>query len=98
MVEIRLELNDQGKGAFRLYEGEKAFGELAVEITGDRMIAQHTEIDPKSQGKGYGKMLFEAMAEHARQHNLKVKAYCPYIHAQFKRHKEEYADILEETE
>lgn len=34
-----------------------------------------------------------AMVEHARTNHLKVIPLCPYVHAQFKRHPEEYADV-----
>ena len=33
------------------------------------------------------------MVTYAREHHLKVTPYCPYVHAQLKRHPEQYADI-----
>lgn len=93
MAEVKLELDTTGKGAFRLYEGKAAFGVMEVEVTGEEMIVNHTEVDPRSQGKGYGKKLFEAMTDYAREHDLKVKAYCSYVHAQFKRNADRYADV-----
>jgi uncharacterized protein len=33
------------------------------------------------------------MVEHVRKNSLKVIPLCPYVHAQFKRHREEYTDL-----
>jgi predicted GNAT family acetyltransferase len=33
------------------------------------------------------------MVDHARKNGLKVIALCPFVHAQFKRHPEQYEDI-----
>lgn len=93
MAEIKLELDTRGKGAFRLYENHEAFGVLEVEVTDGNLIVHHTEVDPRSQGKGYGKKLFDAMVDYARGQKLRVKVYCSYVHAQLKRNPEKYADI-----
>jgi predicted GNAT family acetyltransferase len=37
--------------------------------------------------------LLDAMIDYARKNNLKVITLCPFVHAQFKRHPEEYADV-----
>jgi hypothetical protein len=33
------------------------------------------------------------MVDYARKNKLKVIPLCPYVHAQFKRHPKEYADV-----
>ena len=38
-------------------------------------------------------MLLEKMVSYAREENKKVIPKCSYVHAQFKRHADEYKDI-----
>ena len=38
------------------------------------------------------------MVDYARKHDLKVIPLCPYVHAQFKRHPDEYADVWNKQE
>ena len=92
-MEIKLNLNDKDHGGFFLTEGEEQIGEMTISISGERLTVYHTEVAKKAEGKGYAKKLLNAMAEYARSNQLKVIPLCPYVHAQFKRHPEEYADI-----
>lgn len=92
-MEVKLELNEKGQGGFYISENGEQLGEMAVSITVSSLIVYHTEVSPKAEGKGLGKILLAAMTDHARKNGLKVTPLCPYVHAQFKRHPEEYADI-----
>ena len=93
MDDVKLSLNKEGDGAFFISEGEELIGEMVVNITGTDLTVFHTEVSPKAEGKGLAKKLLATMVDHARRNHLKVIALCPYVHAQFKRHPEEYADI-----
>lgn len=93
MFEVNLELDDNGKGAFKLTEDGTEVGEMVVGILGASMRVYHTEVDPAFEGKGLAKKLLETMAAYARENNLKVTPLCEYVHAQFKRHPEEFTDI-----
>jgi uncharacterized protein len=73
-------------------------GEMVVSITGSNLTVFHTEVSTKAEGKGYAKKLLNEMADYARKNNLKVIPLCPYVHAQFKRHPLEYADIWNKQE
>jgi len=97
MSEIQLQLNDKGRGKFLVEENGEQLGEMEVAITGEKLIAYHTEVLPKAEGKGLAKKLLTAMVDHARSHNLKVVALCPYVFAQFKRHEDLYGDIWEKS-
>ncbi|RYG04616.1 MAG: N-acetyltransferase, partial [Chitinophagaceae bacterium] len=44
-------------------------------------------------GKGLAKELLNTMVAYARANRLKVVPLCPYVHAQFKRHPEDFADV-----
>ena len=92
-MEVKLELTELGEGGFCIREGDDQLGEIAISISGNSLTVYHTEGSPKAEGKGLGKVLLAAMADHARKNDLKVTPLCPYVHAQFKRHPEEYADI-----
>jgi uncharacterized protein len=38
-------------------------------------------------------MLLKGLVEYVRKNGLKVIPLCPFVHAQFKRHPDEYADV-----
>jgi len=94
---VNLELNEKGRGKFFIAENGEQLGEMEVAITGKNLIAYHTEVQPKAEGKGYAKQLLGAMVDHARAHHLKVIALCPYVNAQFRRHEAEYDDIWDKN-
>ena len=96
MEEIKLELNQRGDGAFYLLQDNVIVGKMLVGIIGNELNVYHTEVS--IEGKGLAKKLLEKMVAYAREHHLKVTAYCPYVHAQFKRHPELYANIWNKKE
>lgn len=93
METIKLELNEKKHGAFNLYEEGKKLGEMVISIKDDVLTVYHTGVEPEAEGKGFAKKLLEEMTTYARQNNMKVLPLCPYVHAQFKRRPDEYADI-----
>lgn len=93
MENIRLETGPKGSGHFYLYEGDERLGDMEINISGSILTVYHTEVAEKAEGKGYAKKLLKAMVNHARINGLKVVPLCPFVHAQFKRHPEEYADV-----
>ena len=93
MEEIKLVLNDKNTGGFYVWDGGEQVGEMVISIDGNDLTVYHTEVAPKAEGRGYAKKLLQAMVDYARTHGLKVIPLCPYVHAQFKRHPDEYADI-----
>jgi uncharacterized protein len=98
MDEVKLDLNENKEGAFYIMEDAEQMGEMVVSITGSNLTVFHTEVSTKAEGKGYAKKLLNEMADYARKNNLKVIPLCPYVHAQFKRHPLEYADIWNKQE
>jgi uncharacterized protein len=93
MEEVKLNLDDKGHGTFYIMDGEGQIGEMEISISGQNLTVYHTEVATKAEGKGYAKKLLNAMVDHARSNHLKVIPLCPYVHAQFKRHPDEYADV-----
>ena len=66
---------------------------MVISISGNILTVHHTEVLPEAEGKGLSKILLMQMADHAREHGLKVKPLCPFVHMQFKRHTEDFAAI-----
>ena len=93
MDKIEFELNKKGRGAFYIMDGDERIGETLLSISGKEMTVYHTEVAPEAEGKGLAKQMLKEMVAYARKNNLKVIALCPYVHAQFTRHPDEYADV-----
>ena len=93
MENIKLELDEKKHGAFNLYVDEKKLGEMTASLKDDLLTVYHTGVEPEAEGKGYAKKLLEEMVSYVRANNLMVLPLCPYVHAQFKKHPEEYQDI-----
>lgn len=98
MYEVRLQVNAHGDGAFYVLDGEERLGEMVIGIRKNHLTVYHTEVSAEAEGKGVAKQLLNAMVDHARQNGLKVIPLCPYVHLQFRRHSDEYADVWEKEE
>ena len=93
MDEVKLQLDDRNHGAFTISDDEGQLGEMVISVAGPNLTVYHTEVSEKAEGKGYAKKMLESMVDYARTKSLKVIPLCPYVHAQFKRHPDEYADV-----
>ena len=98
MNEIKFIGTDKDESAFVLEENGERIAEMVVGISGNEMSVYHTEVAEKSEGQGIAKKLIDEMADYARKHELKVIPLCAYVHAQFKKHPDEYADIWKKNE
>jgi predicted GNAT family acetyltransferase len=94
---IQLDVNEKGRGKFFIEEEGEQIADMEVDVGKKNLIAYHTEVLPKWEGKGLAKELLNHMVEYARTNQLKVIALCPYVNAQFRRHEELYADIWEKS-
>jgi len=81
----RFEITDDGKLAgfaeYHRYEDEIAF--------------IHTEIDPAFGGRGLGGILARAVLDAAREQDLAVLPYCPFIRGWLSKHPD-YVDLVPE--
>jgi uncharacterized protein len=93
MEEIKLELNENKRGNFFVMDGAEQLGEMEISIKGNNLTVYHTGVSPKAEGRGLAKKLLATMVDYARRNALKVIPLCPFVHAQFKRRPEEYADV-----
>ena len=93
MNDIRLKLNEAGRGAFYLEENGERLAEMEVSVSKGILTVYHTEVAEKLKGRGVAGDLLKAMVSYAREKALKVIPLCPYVHARFKKDPEAYADI-----
>jgi len=98
MADIKLELDEKKHGAFNLYDSGTKIGEMVIGISKDVLTVYHTQVDEDQSGKGYAKLLLDAMTTYARENTFKVRPLCAYVHAQFKKHPDEYADIWQKED
>ena len=74
----------QQKGAFIAQEEGIKSGEMTYSRAGeDRIIIDHTEVDPAFKGKGVGKILVMNAVSYARENGIKILPLCPFAKATF---------------
>lgn len=72
------------KGAFFVRENDQLLAEMSYVWSGDnRIIIDHTEVDPSLKGQGVGKKLFDQIIAFARDKNLKILPLCPFAKSLF---------------
>ncbi len=93
MAEVKLNLDNNGNGVFFILDDEEQVAEMVIRIAEQTLIVFHTEVAPEAEVKGLAKELLATMVAYAREKSLKVMPLCPYVHAQFRRNPEAYADL-----
>lgn len=93
MERFEIVLDDKSFGELQLFSEDIKVGKMDVSIVDNKLTVYHTEVNPEHDGKGFAKLLLNKLVSYAREHNLKIVPLCPYVHAQFKRHPNDYADI-----
>lgn len=92
MEKLEIALQD-GRGEIQLWLEDQKVGFMEIAVSGERLTVYHTEVNPEHGGKGFARLLLGKLVSHARENALKVAPLCPYVHAQFKKNPDEYADI-----
>ncbi|NRS87811.1 hypothetical protein HNQ02_000718 [Flavobacterium sp. 7E] len=85
MSEIKIKLGSNNKGFIHLYEDGAHAGEMIIGVDGTILSVYHTEVEEQFVGKGYAKILLDALEKYAIENKYKIKPLCPYVHAQFQR-------------
>ena len=93
MEDVQLRLDGNGSGAFYMLAGGVQVGEMVIAIKEKILTVYHTEVSKLAEGKGLAKKLLQFMVSYARENGMKVIALCPFVHLQFRRHRDEYDDI-----
>lgn len=92
---MKIEHTDNGlKGAF--YIG--GTGDLQAEMSyiwagNEKIIIEHTQVNPELKGQGIGGKLLDEIVAFAREKKIKVLPLCPFAQAQFEKNSQ-YKDVL----
>lgn len=82
------------KGRFVIKEDGRELGEMTYTKAGEqKIIIDHTEAFPGSEGRGVGRKLVMAGVEYAREHGLRIIPLCPFAQTVFDRNASELADV-----
>jgi hypothetical protein len=93
MEEIQLELNGS-KGSFYISVDGKQEAKMTFVFAGnDKIIIDHTEVNPSNNGKGYGKKMVVKAVEYARENTIKIIPLCPFAKKVFDK-TPEFRDVL----
>jgi predicted GNAT family acetyltransferase len=90
---VKLELNDKN-GYFYIEVDRKVEAKMTFVFAGDdKIIIDHTEVNPGNNGKGFGKKMVAKAVEFARTKNIKIIPLCPFAKSVFDK-SSEYQDVL----
>ena len=96
MENIEMHNGEQGVSFFSLHVNEKEVGRMVVNTSSNLLEAGYTSIGLDQRKKGYGEKLVNAVADYARENNLKIKPTCGFVAMMFKKYPERYADVQAE--
>ena len=91
--EVQLRIYDN-KGAFYIeIEGIQEAMMTFVYAGEDKIIIDHTEVNPGNEGKGFGKKMVTKAVEFAREKEIKILPLCPFAKSVFDK-TPEFRDVL----
>ena len=74
------------EGAFIAVDNGMEMGEMTYLWRGNnRIVIDHTGVDPEYEGQGIGKQLFHKAVAFARENDVKITPVCPFVVAMFRR-------------
>lgn len=78
--------DDAKRGAFFVArDGVRLAAMTYSRLAPDKVIIEHTEVDPSLRSFGMGRRLLDAVVNWARKTKTKLIVSCPYAKAQFER-------------
>lgn len=93
MAEVKLEI-DGKKGYFHIDADGKQEAKMTFVFAGDeKIIIDHTEVNPGNEGKGFGKQMVRKAVEWARENDMKIIPLCPFAKSVFDK-VPEFRDVL----
>ena len=93
MNEVQLKINDK-KGSFFIEIDGKQEAEMTFVFAGeDKIIIDHTGVNPGNEGKGLGKQMVAQAVTYARENNIKIIPLCPFAKKVFDK-TPEFRDVL----
>jgi len=95
MTDYAISLEQDGpRGRYVIDLGQGAEAEMNFRRDGDVMTITHTGVPPPFEGQGIAAQLVHRAIADARAGGFKILPACSYVVAQFKRHAQEWADVL----
>lgn len=87
---IEFSIHDDGKkGSFTALEESKVAGVMHYTWAGpDKLIVDHTEVNPDFAGRGIGKLLLMEIVKMAREKKIKILPLCPFAKSVFEKNAE----------
>jgi predicted GNAT family acetyltransferase len=93
MSDVKLEI-DGKKGYFHIDVDGKQEAKMTFVFAGDdKIIIDHTEVNPGNEGKGFGKKMVTKAVEYARENDIKIIPLCPFAKSVFDK-TPEFGDVL----
>lgn len=93
MNEVQVKVNDK-KGRFFIEIEGKQEAEMTFVFSGeDKIIIDHTGVNPGNEGKGLGKQMVAQAVTYARENNIKIIPLCPFAKKVFDK-TPEFRDVL----
>ncbi|VXB48496.1 putative acyltransferase with acyl-CoA N-acyltransferase domain [Flavobacterium sp. 9R] len=93
MNEVQVKMNDK-KGSFFIEIEGKQEAEMTFVFAGeDKIIIDHTGVNPGNEGKGLGKQMVAQAVTYARENNIKIIPLCPFAKKIFDK-TPEFRDVL----
>jgi uncharacterized protein len=91
--EVQLKINGE-KGFFYIDVNGKHEAMMTFVFAGkDKIIIDHTEVNPAFNGKGFGKKMVEKAVNFAREEQIKIIPLCPFAKKVFDK-TPEFKDVL----
>ena len=91
--EVQLKINDKNGVFFIEIEGKQEALMTFVFAGEDKIIIDHTEVNPGNNGKGFGKKMVAKAVEFAREKGIKIIPLCPFAKSVFDK-TQEFRDVL----
>jgi len=90
---VKLELAEKNGCFYAAIDGITEAKMTFVFAGADKIIIDHTEVNPGKNGKGLGKKMVEQAVLFAREKNLKIIPLCPFAKSVFDK-MIEFRDVL----
>lgn len=92
-MDVQLKINDN-KGLFYIDINGKHVSMMTFVFAGtEKIIIDHTEVNPNFNGKGFGLKMVEKAVEYARENKIKIIPLCPFAKKVFDRNAQ-FKDVL----
>lgn len=87
--------NKEQKGNFIAIENGVQVGIITyIWEDANKIIVEHTVVEPQFEGKGVGKQLVMAVVKFARENKIKIVPLCSYTKRVFDKDPEAFKDVV----